>query len=393
MTRPPLVMIAPAPALRLPDGRLRLDTKFVEGMRLHRALWDGPLRVILWQGGAVPFGQELAPDDLGFDLVLLEPGQEIGTRHLQGTGVIAASADMHQTLDLAPLARAAGARLVYVVEYTLATRLDILRLDPGLGRLRKLRSALWHLAQERRRRRAFRAADGLQVNGYPAEADYAGLTRDCLLYLDGRMRAGMMATPEDMAARQQHLASGAPLRIVHSGRLEPLKGAQDLIPVAQALRAAGVAFTLDIFGAGSLAEGIGGAVAAAGLGDAVRLHAPLPFEEGLVPWLRARADLFLSCHRQADPSCSYLESMGCGLPVVGYDNAMWRRLAAVSGSGWVEPMGRPAALATRIAALAQDRGALIAAGEKALAFARAHDFETEFARRMDHLAHIASAGG
>ena len=33
-------MIAPAPAQPLPEGRLRLDAKFVEGMRLHAALWD-----------------------------------------------------------------------------------------------------------------------------------------------------------------------------------------------------------------------------------------------------------------------------------------------------------------------------------------------------------------
>lgn len=386
MTRPRLLMIAPAPAQPLPDGRLRLDAKFVEGMRLHAALWDGPVDCLLWQGGAIPFGTDLAPEDLGFGLRLLPPGAAVSAAEIAGAAVIAASADMHQTLGLAPLVRAAGAKLCYVVEYTLATRLAILRLEPGLALPRRLRSALWHLFQERRRRAAFRAADALQVNGYPAEAAYARLSRDCLLYLDGRLTTEMLAPAAAMAARAAHLAGGGPLRLVHSGRLEPLKGAQDLMPVVRALQARGVDYTLDIFGAGSLAPLIAREIAGEGLGGRVRLHDPVPFESGLVPWVTAHADLFLSCHRQADPSCTYLESMGCGVPVLGYDNAMWRRLAEVSGAGWVRPMAQPGALAEAIAGLAADRQKVIAAATRARAFAAAHDFETEFGRRMTHLA-------
>lgn len=386
MTRPHLLMIAPAPAQPLPDGRLRLDAKFVEGMRLHAALWDGPVDCLLWQGGAIPFGVELASEELGFGLRLLPPGAGVNAADIAGAAVIAASADMHQTLGLAPLARAAGAKLCYVVEYTLATRLAILRLEPGLSLPRRLRSALWHLLQERRRRAAFRAADALQVNGYPAEAAYARLSRDCLLYLDGRLTTQMLAPSAAMAARAAHLAGGGPLRLVHSGRLEPLKGAQDLMPVVRALQARGVDYTLDIFGAGSLAPLIAREIAGEGLGGRVRLHDPVPFETGLVPWVTANADLFLSCHRQADPSCTYLESMGCGVPVLGYDNAMWRRLAEVSGAGWVRPMAEPGALAEAISGLAEDRQKVIAAATRARAFAAAHDFETEFGRRMTHLA-------
>ncbi len=386
MTRPRLLMIAPAPVQQLPDGRLRLDAKFVEGMRLHAALWEGPVDCLLWQGGAIPFGEDHAPQELGFGLRLLPPGAELTAADIAGAAVIAASADMHQTLGLAPLARAAGAKLCYVVEYTLSTRLAILRLEPGLSLPRRLRSGLWHLVQERRRRAAFRAADALQVNGYPAEAAYARLNRNCLLYLDGRMKTAMLAPAAAMAARAAHLAGGGPLRLVHSGRLEPLKGAQDLLPVARALQARGVDYTLDIFGAGSLAPELARGIAEAGLGERVRLHDPVPFETGLVPWVTEHADLFLSCHRQADPSCTYLESMGCGVPVLGYDNAMWRRLAEVSGAGWVRPMAQPEALAKAIAELAQDRQTLIHAATRARAFAAAHDFEAEFSRRMAHLA-------
>lgn len=370
-----MLMIVPAPVARLADGRLRLDVKFVEGMRLHCWLSQGPIAVVMWDHGApIPFGAAYARDDLGFEVVILSPGEPIDPALLQRFDRIFASADMVEALDLAG---AGQVPVVYSVEYTIGTRLKIVALDRGLNWPRKLWSMLWNVRMELRRRRAFRRAAAVQANGYPAFAAYRGLNAATMLYLDGRMRADMMATPAEMAARAGH---AGPLRLVHSGRLEPMKGAQDLLPVARALQAAGVPFTLDIFGAGSLAEGIRAGLAA--FGGAVRLHDPVDFETGLVPWMRANADLFLSCHRQSDPSCTYLESMGCGVPVIGYDNAMWAAMQADCGAGWVVPMGRVALMARDIARLAGARAEVASHASRALDFARRHDFETEFTRRM-----------
>lgn len=382
-----LVMIAPAPAVRLSGTRLRMDTKFVEGTRLHVRHWGGPVRMVLWQNDSLPFGEEIDEADLGFELVLLAPGEAIRAEHVAGAGLIAASADMHQTLGLPAMERAVGTKLVYSIEYTLDIRLQILRLEQGLSLPRKLRSAVWLLGQEYRRRRAMRAADGVQFNGWPAEAAYKPLNRNTLLYLDNRMRSEMIAEDAELAAKAARLEGGAPLRIAHFGRLEALKGAQDIVPVACALRDAAVDFTLDIWGTGSLADGIRTAILANELRDKVRLHEPLPFETGLVPVLRQGADLFLSCHRQGDPSCSYLEAMGCGLPVIGYDNVMLRNLADASGAARVVRMGDVRALASGIAEWAslEGRTGLATAAERARDFVVAHDFETEFARRMAHL--------
>lgn len=385
-----LLIIAPAPVIRLSPTQLRLDAKFVEGARLHARYWNAPIRFILWQNDSLPFGKDVDEADLGFELTILEPGQPLAIEHLRGAGLIAASADNHLTFDLPDMAKATGVKLVYSIEYTLDTRLRILWLDRDRSLPRKLRSTLWLLQQERRCRRALHAADGLQFNGWPAHDAYAHLNPNTLLYLDGRMTGDLMATPADFAARAKRNADREPLRIAHSGRLEPSKGAQDLIPVARALAAAGVDFTLDIWGTGSLALEIRAGVAASALQEKVRLHDPLPFETGLVPALR-EADLFLSCHRQSDPSCSYLEAMGCGLPVIGYDNVMLRRLAEASNGARTVPMGDVAAIAAGIAEWASERTALMATAERALAFAKAHDFETEFARRMTHFAEVANA--
>lgn len=372
---PHLLMIAPAPVMRLPDGRLRLDVKYVEGMRAHQALWDGPISAVLWDGAAsIPFGADYAPESLGFDLTVLSAG---ATLPQVGADLIAAPADMAEVLDLAD----GAVPVVYVVEYTLGTRLRIVALDQGRGVTRKLWSALWNIRMERRRRRAFRKAAGVQCNGYPAFDAYAGLNPQTLLYLDGRMRAHMMATPDEMAAKTGYQG---PLRLVHSGRLEPMKGGQDLVPIAQALQAAGVEFTLDIFGTGALRDEI--RAGAEQMQGRVRLHDPVDFETGLVPWMRSKADVFLSCHRQADPSCTYLESLGCGVPVVGYANAMWDQMARQSRGGWAVPMGDRAALIRKITDLAQDRSLVRSAAAAGLMFAQAHDFETEFSKRMAHFA-------
>lgn len=376
---PRLLMIVPAPVNRLPDGRLRLDVKFVEGMRLHCRLWQGPIGVVLWDHGAViPFGAEYRAEDLGFELVILSPGEALPEALFQRFDEISAAADMAEALDLCDRTRLP---VSYAIEYTIGTRLRIVALERGMGVARKAWSMLWNLRMERRRRQAFRKAAGVQANGYPAYHAYRRLNPNTMMYLDGRMRAEMMATATEMAERR---AWTGPLRIVHSGRLEPMKGAMDLLPVARGLAAAGADFTLDIFGAGRLEAELRAGLAA--FDGRVRLHAPVDFETGLVPWMRENADVFLSCHRQSDPSCTYLESMGCGVPVIGYDNAMWAAMQADCGAGWVVPMGDVAAMAQGIARLARARDEVAAHAAGALKFAQAHDFETEFTRRMQHKA-------
>lgn len=377
---PHLLMLAPAPVIRLPDGRLRLDVKYVEGMRAHCAQWDGTVSAVVWEGaGSVPFGADFTPEELGFDLTVLSAGAAVPATQAD---MIAAPADMAEALALAW----GTVPVVFVVEYTIGTRLRIVALDRDLGLLRKVWSMVWNLRMERRRRAAFRRAAGVQCNGYPAFDAYAGLNARPLLYLDGRMRASSMALPQEMEAKAAHQG---PLRIVHSGRLEAMKGAQDLVPIAQALVAAGVDFTLDVFGTGALeAEVRSGAEA---FGGRIRLHAPVDFETALVPWMRAHADLFLSCHRQADPSCTYLESLGCGVPVVGYANEMWGQMAQASGGGWAVPLGDRRALSDRISVLSQNRAVIAAAARAGVTFAQAHGFEAEFSNRMTHFATCLAA--
>lgn len=388
---PPILLIAATAPVIDTGALLRMDAKFLAGMAQHVAGWPGPVRVALRRGaGAVPFGTQVARADLGFDLVLLDAGAPWPADILDGVRAVSASADDMAALDLAARGRTAGAAVVLSLEYTLGIRLRIASLDPTRGPARRAWSMLWNLRAERRRLRALRAADGVQFNGWPAWDAYAPRVRAPMLYLDNRMSLAAMASPAQMAARAARLAQGAPLRLIHSGRLEPMKGAQDLLAVMDALDAQRVPATLDIYGTGSLEGAI-----RAGLGrfaDRVRLHGPVDFDTVLVPATQ-EADVFLSCHRQSDPSCTYLEAMACGAAVVGYGNRMWTRLAAESGGGAVVPMGQPQALAEALAAWHRDRDALIHAQAAGLTYAQAHDFEGEFAARMAHVRQVAGVDG
>lgn len=382
---PPLLLFcAPAPVIETGQG-VTLDIKFVEGMRAHVQGWGGPIRCVLWAGaGAIPFGRRYEPADLGFDLTVLPEGAPLQPDTIAGTGAAMVSADMPGFAQMAAAVRAAGLPTVAALEYTLETRLRILWLErQALGPARLAVRAFKTWRRDRAMRAAFAGLAGVQFNGYPAFDAYGKSAPNPLMYLDNRMTPALLATAAEMETRAARLRQGTPLRLIHSGRLEPMKGAQDLLPMMNHLRVLGVRATLDIYGTGSLEPALRQGLA--GFGGDVRLHGPVDFETELVPISRAQADVFVSCHRQSDPSCTYLEALGCGLALAGYGNRMWTRLAAEAGQAAPAPLGDPAALARIIAGWDADRESLIAAAERGLDFARRHDFPTEFAARMAHL--------
>jgi colanic acid/amylovoran biosynthesis glycosyltransferase len=383
-----MLMIAPAPVVETGD-RLRLDVKFVEGMRVQQSFWPSRITVALRRGAsAIPFGRDYDRAELPFDLLLLDQNEEVVARHLATYDLIYAGGDDFHCLGLTDHL-GPGQKIVYVIEYTHETRMQILNLDRGRGMIGRLKGGFWLKQQEKRRLRAFQAATALQANGYPAHDQYSSICADSLLYLDGRMTPDLFATESEMAAREARLSAGGPLRMIYSGRLETMKGAQDLLPVAQRLTEKGVDFTLDIFGTGALESEIVEGLQRLKEPNRVRLHGALDFETELVPFTRRHADVFLGCHRQADPSCTYIEAMGCGVAIASYDNRMWKRLNAEAKAGWDTPLGRPTVLADKVAELARNPAAITEASRNAWAFSRAHGFLPEFQRRMEHLARVA----
>lgn len=382
------LMIAPAPVIET-GNLVRLDVKFVEGMRLQQAHWPSRITCLLRRGApAIPFGRDYDRSELPFDLRILDHDEALDARHLEGGDIIYAGGDDFNCLGLVDHLKP-GQKIVYVIEYTDETRRQIIDLDRNRGLMGRLKGRIWLMKQEKKRRRAFLAADALQSNGYPAHDLYSPMCRDSILYLDGRMTSDLFATEAEMAAREAHLSSGGPLRLLYSGRLETMKGAQDLVPVAHRLAEKGVDFTLDIFGTGSLEAEVSNQIKSLPDPSRVRMHGAVDFETRLVPFTRQHADVFLGCHRQADPSCTYIEAMGCGVAVASYDNRMWQRLNGESQAGWGAALGDVSGLADQIARVARDRAAIVQAARNGWKFSQKHGFLPEFRMRMEHLARIA----
>jgi hypothetical protein len=117
----------------------------------------------------------------------------------------------------------------------------------------------------------------------------------------------------------------------------------------------------------------------------MKLPGNLDFKTELTPLTKRQVDVFVRCHRQGDPSCTYLDVLGWGVPFVGYDNEAFRGVVRHSHTGWMVPMNQPERLAGQIAVLNTNRAAAVSAAYQALDLARQHTFERTFLARIEHL--------
>ncbi|HEY0825619.1 MAG TPA: glycosyltransferase, partial [Ramlibacter sp.] len=342
---------------------------------------EGPAATLLFAG-------ELQPDALPFGVALIPAGSEVPAELVADAAVVLACGDNHLDLPLARSCSRLGVPVVYVIENTLPTRWRIAMLEPWPLRQR-LKSLLWHAFTEIERRSAFRRASGLAANGVDASRSYAASSGDLITFFDSRTTREMMATQRELDAKLDRLRRGEPLRLGFSGRLEALKGTDHLPAVARCLAAAGIPFSLDIFGSGSLEAPMRRDIAEAGLQGRVTMHGAVDFATVLVPFFRGNVDLFVCCHRQSDPSCTYLEAMACGAAIAGYGNRALVGLLEHARAGVASPMDQPASLAQAIARLGSDRESLAEMMRNALALACEHDVASTFSRRVEQCLRLA----
>lgn len=388
----PRLLLAPAISVWRYQGERYFDRKFFDGLHAYLDHWPGHVRLAMFGKnisetaafGMVAFSE--LPSRVEF--VDLEEGKALQKADLRGVDCVLASADNYRLSKTHEICTELGIPLVHDVEYTFRTRMDFLRAEKKPW-YRSLRSWIWLWRQEKKMRIALSRANAIQANGWPAFNDYSQKDRNDLVYLDSRITREVMVGEFDLERRLVGLADGAPLRLAFSGRLISAKGADALIALAIELRSLGVPFQMDIFGAGALSDGMSLEIAKSKLDEQVRMHGAVDFRTALMPHIRDKVDIFVCCHRQGDPSCTYIETYGCGVPIAGFANEAHQALLANADVGWQVPVDDVRGLAALIRRLDTQRDEIAAKSRRALALAEEHMFDVTFARRMSHCLRVA----
>jgi glycosyltransferase involved in cell wall biosynthesis len=351
------------------------------------SLWPGHIRCVMRKSNqdTPDFGLiKLDEKDLRFKLKIVGSCKEISTTHLIGANTVLASADNQELLHISSLCQQEGIRCIYIIEYTLKTRLQIVTLNaPSL--LHRLKRSFSALLQESRRLKAFSIADGIQANGVPSFNKYASETKDNLLYLDNRVKPNEIITQVELNQRIEYLKLKRPLRLAFSGRLTKIKGANDLVKVAELLERVGVKFVMSIYGTGDLITCMKTQIDDKKLSNKVILKGSVDFHSALLPALKENTDLFICLHKQGDPSCTYIETLACGVPIVGYANEAFIGLLSKKDIGWSAPINDTETIVETIVHLDRNRHLLETKAQASIALAKDNDFETTFRRRIQHL--------
>lgn len=117
-----------------------------------------------------------------------------------------------------------------------------------------------------------------------------------------------------------------------------------------------------------------------GVAEAVRFLGPVPALE--LPAYLAVADVYVSTSRSdAGIAASTAEAMACGLPVVVTDSGENDRWIVNGRNGYLVPVGEPAPLASRIAAMLQDPALRASCGRaNRSAIVERNSYRTEMAK-------------
>lgn len=390
-----LVMIH-ANHARINGDVLTIDRKFHIGMKDYAKKIDAPLITLHPQAArdaSIMDPVELKVSELPYRIVTIPYGgnwrplpsaipllrKEISSARLVYGGY-------GDGMGATAIALACGVLYILMLEYDLKTQITATTMQVN-GKLRRAIRAMrttWNYYKaglpEMRR------AHSVHCNGYPIYDVAMRENLNALLYLDSRMSADMIMSHDELSARLAE-RRGKPLRLLYSGRYEAMKGAVDTVKVGLECLAMGIEIEMHCYGQGNLAAEM--RELAKGSSSRIVIHDAVPYPD-LVKIART-FDVFVCCHVQNDPSCTYLESFGAGLPIVGYANRMWERLCDTSGAGLCSPIGKPHLVAADVRRLT-NREALIGKSVKALDFARAHSYEMEHGKRIEALNEVLAEG-
>ena len=384
--RPFHLAITPSVPVWKSDNLLIFDLKFYNGMLLYTEKWPGDVSCIIsLSTEPLPeFGvKALSYNELTFKCITLIEKELISATHLQGVSIVLASGDSDNQLHLSKLCKKENIKCVYIIEYIPETRYQIAALSTS-NPIVKIRRFFYIWEKERKRVAAFKLCDGLQSNGVPAHSEYSEVKNN-LLFFDTRVFENQIIKDNELEQRVNYLSEYKPLRIAFSGRLIRIKGADHLVKFALKLKQINIPFHLKIYGTGELETEMKKFISKHHLENDISMLGSVDFYKILIPELKQTVDLFVCLHRQSDPSCTYLETLSCGVPIVGYKNRAFSGLLEIFDVGWEAELNDLDEICKIVADLNSNRAELIEKSKNSVAFARNHDFEATVQRRIDHL--------
>ncbi len=378
------LLICPSVPVWVINNKYYFDRKFYDGFLSYCNNWQGTVRLVMEVADTKPpqFGLNLFDVKLfPAELIIISKNELLSADHMKGADVVLASGDNFNNLHISEICKNIETKCIYNIEYILETRFQIIAMNEN-NYWKKIKSFLWLLFMEIKRRKAFRLANGIQSNGMPAYNSYKKYNSNMIYYFDSRTTMDMIISEPDLENRLAYLDKKLPLRLAFSGRLITIKGADHLVDVARVLHDKGILFSFDIFGEGDIVPLLKMKIVKYNLEKNVFLRGNLDFANELVPYIKDNIDLFVCCHRQSDPSCSYLETYACGVPIIGYANKAHQGMLDKFDLGWSVPMNDVRGLAEKIAHLANNRKKIQIKSINSRQFAYNHTFEKTFYGRV-----------
>ena len=184
----PILVVVPSVPIAKDGTKYILDEKAVSGLTLYLKYWPGSVRCVFREADptALLFGRAYDSSELPFEILSLPANAAIPDDLIYDASVVLASGDNWLDFPIADQGSRLGVPVCFVIEYILQTRLQIIDLSDA-PLIPKVKSLLWTVMMERKRRSAFARSSGLQSNGTPAAEAYSGLAPNVLTFFDTRL--------------------------------------------------------------------------------------------------------------------------------------------------------------------------------------------------------------
>jgi len=379
--------ILPAVKVWKKNEKYFYDRKFYDGVREYCKYWKGEIRCFMQisEHELPKFGVIEHNKATPFSLEIVSKSEKDLINIINDTNVLLISGESFDYLNAYKILKDKDIKIFYLIENTFKNRIQLAKIENNsIFTKMFFKTFIYLVIGEYKRIRSFKKAIGLQANGVGAFNFYKKFNKNCLLYFDTRIRKSDLIKEEQLSNRLKKMQYRE-LHIGFSGRLTAIKGVNDLITVAKILRTKNISFKLYIYGDGDQYAQLYKQILDNNLLNYVILKGALSFYDELVPELKENIDLFILPHKQGDPSCTYMETLSCGIPIIGYNNEAFEGLMQIADIGWIIPMSNVEDIANKIEELSNTKNQIINKSKNAIKLAKENYFEKTFENRVKHL--------